>query len=885
MDYYAKREAKVNLYHALRSEGWKCYGYKNDQSDMMTDYWSPADWDGIAEKNGYVLLIDQYGTGNSGKEIKETSYQLNYKKVSKLEALINDKGATEGEKQAAQQQLNRLYQKEKESIKVIETWPTFSHKTPKMCTWHIEKDGAIIAKGKGLNACYASNDHHEEVKDKLNKNIAKFIARLEKAIADNTALKAETVKEKVKVLKFIPISLNISDFKKDVTYIQLNASYTGGHYKGNKYLLKEVYQLKNGSKNYTFVKLGRRNQPLKMYGAANNTLTLGEKTLLRGIQEESILTVELKEVTEVKEKTVYKKVKKQEETPKQPQQADSTLTGETAPEAKKESQNENKAVKNDITASYTLNEEKNGIEIYFTDKPDEETRNQLKENGFRFFFKKKAWIAKQNEERLQFVKALTNEEDKQEENQTNEAEQVTEQPETKELTLQEAYQQHESFITSLVENRGINNAIRLTDLKGYIANIQAAHEAIKENAPAFINANDLIKSVNILKDSPIVIEILEQHQTEQPTPEPTNDTTNKEETEQNASCIGESLADELTDILTNNNITLSNITPEQQTAVNMLLLNQIKKYNYIITNDVIEYLENEGYTALKDILLSLSATPEQENKQPQEVPEQQEILFYNEELTEAQNVQINELLNRHKETNRFKFLAVYKRLNEAAQAVIKFESLDDSLKEDDRIFYTSILQDGSTAFTSRVLNDYYNQIKLIHDFTTVKQQEAPKTIEQLRKEIQELEIKISEKYDMFVRSSHSRSATPLKEITELRTRQNELKQQLRALRQQEQDQKEHNSTCEKSQTSQETEPEATTSKVLDFTNRFQQKKQKQEQQELFSHFQENILPYLSHNERIELMEASKDKEKFNDILSRLLVQTPFRAAEQQLKNK
>ena len=54
--YYDYREVKVMIARKLMSmEGWKVYGYYEDKSDSMADYWSPAHWDGIAEKNGYIF--------------------------------------------------------------------------------------------------------------------------------------------------------------------------------------------------------------------------------------------------------------------------------------------------------------------------------------------------------------------------------------------------------------------------------------------------------------------------------------------------------------------------------------------------------------------------------------------------------------------------------------------------------------------------------------------------------------------------------------------------------------------------------------------------------------------------------------------------------------
>lgn len=55
-----------------------------------------------------------------------------------------------------------------------------------------------------------------------------------------------------------------------------------------------------------------------------------------------------------------------------------------------------------------LNEEKNGVELYFSSIPTTQTRTQLKENGFRWSKFKKCWYAKQKDQTIQFAKELTN---------------------------------------------------------------------------------------------------------------------------------------------------------------------------------------------------------------------------------------------------------------------------------------------------------------------------------------------------------------------------------------------------------------------------------------------------------------------------------------------
>lgn len=53
-----------------------------------------------------------------------------------------------------------------------------------------------------------------------------------------------------------------------------------------------------------------------------------------------------------------------------------------------------------------FNAEFDGIEVYFTSKPSQETRDALKAAGYRWHSVKKCWYAKRNEERLQALKKI-----------------------------------------------------------------------------------------------------------------------------------------------------------------------------------------------------------------------------------------------------------------------------------------------------------------------------------------------------------------------------------------------------------------------------------------------------------------------------------------------
>ena len=159
--YYDYREVGVMIAHKLmKMEGWKVYGYHADNSDMMTDYYDPAHWGGVAEKNGYVFCFNVYGA-SKGEEIRKYNYDgFTYdnsimEKIAKLERMTVANGASEAEEASAKASIARLQKKAEESNEnknkyvVIGHIPAHMEHPPKM-NWHIEKDGLIIAKGNGV---------------------------------------------------------------------------------------------------------------------------------------------------------------------------------------------------------------------------------------------------------------------------------------------------------------------------------------------------------------------------------------------------------------------------------------------------------------------------------------------------------------------------------------------------------------------------------------------------------------------------------------------------------------------------------------------------------------------------------------------------------------
>lgn len=158
--YYQYKDVMVMIAHKLmKLEGWKVYGYKPDESDSMTDYYSPAHWGGIAEKNGYILVVNNDRT-TEATEIKQYTNtnavdRSIHEKITKLQALTTERGATEGEEANAQKMIEKLQTKleaqEEQSKQYIVSGIIPEHMAnPPRCNWHIEKDGVIIAKGNGI---------------------------------------------------------------------------------------------------------------------------------------------------------------------------------------------------------------------------------------------------------------------------------------------------------------------------------------------------------------------------------------------------------------------------------------------------------------------------------------------------------------------------------------------------------------------------------------------------------------------------------------------------------------------------------------------------------------------------------------------------------------
>lgn len=152
--YYQYQDVKVKIAHRLLNmDGWKVYGYHADESDSMTDYYDPAYWGGLAEKNGFLLVVDR-STASAEYKRTYTVYSADApeirEKIAKLEKMTQANGASAQEEETARAAIAKLQEK-KSAGEVTKTDYTPGHlANPPRCNWHIEKDGIILDKGTGL---------------------------------------------------------------------------------------------------------------------------------------------------------------------------------------------------------------------------------------------------------------------------------------------------------------------------------------------------------------------------------------------------------------------------------------------------------------------------------------------------------------------------------------------------------------------------------------------------------------------------------------------------------------------------------------------------------------------------------------------------------------
>ena len=199
--YYDFRDAKVIIAAELRKRGWQIFGYHEDESDSMIDYYDPAYWSGIAVKNGYIVNVDcpAYNSGKvdycqsrkkSSAENRLSDHDL--RRIRALREVRQDRGASAEEERSALEKIALIESKQKnnkDGIAVEAHYPIFQE-NPGRCTWHVEKDGKIVVKGTGigkfsdLKFVSRSIDEHSyraEERKKLWEQLDKLINRIDTA--------------------------------------------------------------------------------------------------------------------------------------------------------------------------------------------------------------------------------------------------------------------------------------------------------------------------------------------------------------------------------------------------------------------------------------------------------------------------------------------------------------------------------------------------------------------------------------------------------------------------------------------------------------------------------------------------------------------------------
>lgn len=182
---------------ALAQRGWQLYGYHKDESDPMTDYYSPASWDGVATHPDFPGVVAGVGVsayiaerggkeetysealpgetcercGGSGldplgwtleaarkdpQRYHRERIEAEFGPESRARVLLHDVVSpipfTSGEKMKCIKCAGRGHALRYE-MHVRYVWPTFKA-TPKGRMWHVERGGQIITTGTGYERCW-----------------------------------------------------------------------------------------------------------------------------------------------------------------------------------------------------------------------------------------------------------------------------------------------------------------------------------------------------------------------------------------------------------------------------------------------------------------------------------------------------------------------------------------------------------------------------------------------------------------------------------------------------------------------------------------------------------------------------------------------------------
>lgn len=414
-NYYDFRDAKVNIAHALMAKGWEVFGYSADQSDMMTDYYCPAHWNGVASKNGYVLLVDVSSLSDSGRTITKRTFNGTTKdvqsKITKLQNMTTDKGASQQEEESAKAAIEKLLEKQNEgwTEEVVAVYPEFKNVNPSTSKWHIEKDGVLVDKGTGIGKFSdlpynwdGTTNHEDEDRQKAINAFNKFISRIEKIVNTITVTDGSEVgSADVETMQLVTEQVT-KTVTKPVQVEKENievGDYLKFAHRGGFWLVTNNYEV-NGKTRISYENVGSEKRGYQQLKNCTRYYDLEER-MMKSIQEGKTIIHQMKTFDEITEVEKWVKVGKAPRASKEAVIVDTeevvtvneeTATGETA------------EVSNGVTM--VINEELNGIELKFSKTLTEEELSTLYANGFKWSKRGGKWYAKQTPKRLEFAQAL-----------------------------------------------------------------------------------------------------------------------------------------------------------------------------------------------------------------------------------------------------------------------------------------------------------------------------------------------------------------------------------------------------------------------------------------------------------------------------------------------
>lgn len=223
---YDRREEMVGLAGALARRGWTLYGWSEDKSDSMTDYYCPAHWSGVATKGDCVAVVDNNGH-DSGKDISKPT------RADKgacprcggsgidpsgwtLETARADPRRYHAETLAIQHPEGGVRMMFADVVspipfvggklcclascangrvvehgwEVVGHWPTYQG-NPANRTWHVERGGRIIASGNGLRKCKPKTVYLDEADPETGRRYREDTAGADELAAKIDACTAE----------------------------------------------------------------------------------------------------------------------------------------------------------------------------------------------------------------------------------------------------------------------------------------------------------------------------------------------------------------------------------------------------------------------------------------------------------------------------------------------------------------------------------------------------------------------------------------------------------------------------------------------------------------------------------------------------------------------